>query len=76
MVPIFNETWYRERVAKAGNSRWLVQRIIPRYGHVGYSPEEMIGAFEELVRWAKTGRRPPETPAAPEPELEELLLPS
>ena len=59
VVPLFHEDIYRERVAAAGSSEWLQQRVDDRYGHVGFTPDEIMGAFMDLVHWADTSRRPP-----------------
>jgi len=55
VVNPFNETRYRERVARRGHADLLVQRAFPRYGHSEvFSPQEISQAFAELV--ARAGR--------------------
>jgi pimeloyl-ACP methyl ester carboxylesterase len=49
-VPAFNESRYRERVARRGHADLLVQRSFARYGHAErFTPEEITQAFGELV---------------------------
>jgi pimeloyl-ACP methyl ester carboxylesterase len=54
VVPSFNEARYRERVARRGNARLLVQRSVDgRYGHSEqFTAQEISQAFGELVRRA------------------------
>ena len=57
-VPAFNESRYRERVARRGHADLLVQRSFPRYGHSEkFTPEEITQAFGELVLRAGKGDR-------------------
>ena len=42
----------------AGKSSWLVQRIIRSPGHCNFSGAEQAAAFDALVEWAHTGKRP------------------
>lgn len=58
VVPLFHEDLYRDRVAAAGRSSWLLQRRVTRYGHVNFSPTEIIAAFVDLAKWAETGQKP------------------
>ena len=58
VVPVFHAALYRDRVKRHGSSRLLDQRFFVRYGHTGFSAEEMASAFEDLVRKAKTRKRP------------------
>jgi pimeloyl-ACP methyl ester carboxylesterase len=54
-VPSFNETRYRERVARRGHANLLEQRSFPRYGHSEkFTPEEITQAFADLVLRART----------------------
>jgi hypothetical protein len=49
-VPAFNESRYRERVARRGHADLLVQRSFARYGHAErFTPQEISQAFGELV---------------------------
>lgn len=57
VVPGFNETRYRERVARRGHASLLVQKSFAgRYGHTGlFSAQEIAQAFDELV--LRAGKR-------------------
>jgi hypothetical protein len=57
-VPISLEQSLRRTVDAAGRSSSLVQRIIRSPGHCTFSAEEQATAFDALVAWARTGKRP------------------
>ena len=57
-VPISLEQSLRRAVEAAGKSSWLVQRIIRSPGHCNFSATEQAAAFDALVEWAHTGKRP------------------
>ena len=57
-VPISLEQSLRRTVDKAGQSSWLVQRIIRSPGHCNFSAPEQADAFDALVAWARSGKRP------------------
>jgi pimeloyl-ACP methyl ester carboxylesterase len=57
-VPISLEQSLRRTVDKAGQSSWLVQRIVRSPGHCNFSAPEQADAFDALVAWARSGRRP------------------
>ena len=57
-VPILMQRQLRQAVAKAGRSQHLVQRIIRAAGHCTFSPAETTAAFDDLVAWVRTGKRP------------------
>jgi pimeloyl-ACP methyl ester carboxylesterase len=57
VAPIFNAEVYRERARSQGSSDLLEQRVFPRYGHVGFSADEMAGAFEDLVQKVRRHKR-------------------
>jgi len=72
-VPAFHEAVYAEKVAAAGRSDQLVQRIYPAYGHCDpemfgtapYDPVFMaatLADFDSLVAWASGGPRPAPLP--------------
>ena len=58
VVPLFHEDLYRDKVAAAGRSQFLLQRRVSRYGHVNFSPAEILAAFFELANWVETGQKP------------------
>jgi len=57
-VPISLEQSLRHAVDVAGKSSSLVQRIIRSPGHCNFSAAEQADAFDALVEWAHTGKRP------------------
>lgn len=58
VVPVFHEKLYHEIAAEAGHSDLLLQRTIDRYGHCGFTTDEMVGALSDLASWAQTGVKP------------------
>ena len=57
-VPFSMERIYEEEVARNGRSPLLVQRAIRTVGHCEFSPNEAGAAWDDLVRWVRTGERP------------------
>jgi fermentation-respiration switch protein FrsA (DUF1100 family) len=57
-VPFASEQAYQADVARHGQSRFLVQRAIRTTQHCEYSPVEAGTAWDDLVRWVRTGTRP------------------
>ncbi len=57
-VPYFHEAAYGQVVEQAGASDWLAQIPVERYGHCNFTPDEVLGAFTELVTWVETGISP------------------
>ena len=57
-VPFHMEQIYARRVASHGQSDLLVSRAIRDISHCSFSQPERIAAFDDLVRWVKTGHRP------------------
>jgi hypothetical protein len=45
-------------VARHGRSRLLVQRAIRATQHCEFTPTEVGAAWDDLVRWVRTGARP------------------
>jgi hypothetical protein len=57
-VPFSMEQEYRADVARHGRSRLLVQRAIRAAQHCEFSPAEAGAAWDDLIRWVRTGARP------------------
>jgi pimeloyl-ACP methyl ester carboxylesterase len=57
-VPISQAQILRARVAKAGRSRLLVQRVVQDPGHCGFTTSEQEAGFDALVAWVEHGHRP------------------
>ncbi|MQA95742.1 MAG: hypothetical protein GEV11_14220 [Streptosporangiales bacterium] len=57
-VPFSMEQAYQEDVARHGRAKLLVQRAIRAAGHCEFSPAEVGTAWDDLVRWERTGARP------------------
>ena len=54
VVPLFHESLY----AAIAPADLLVQRTVDRFGHCAFTPQEMLTAFDDLVRWVEEGTRP------------------
>jgi pimeloyl-ACP methyl ester carboxylesterase len=61
-APGFHAVLYRDAVAAAGDSDWLVQRSVPGtaggYGHCTFTPQELSTAFSDLILWGEYGVKP------------------
>jgi pimeloyl-ACP methyl ester carboxylesterase len=57
-VPISLQRVLKRAVDSAGRSSFLVQRIIRSAGHCGFTPQELITSFDDLVDWARRGTKP------------------
>jgi hypothetical protein len=57
-VPLSMEQVYAVRVAVHGQSRRFVTRAIRANGHCEFTQPELRTAFDDLVSWVRTGRRP------------------
>lgn len=57
-VPIDQAQLLRERVATARKLNLLVQRVIRDANHCGFRGAEVDAAFDALVGWVETGKRP------------------
>ncbi len=57
-VPILLEQQYRATVNAAGTSDLFVQRAVRRYKHCDFSPAERIRAWNDLVAWVTSGKKP------------------
>jgi hypothetical protein len=59
VVPGFHRTAYANLVAQAGQSDFLVQRTVNRYGHCPeLTPVEIAKALGDLVAWVELGVKP------------------
>jgi pimeloyl-ACP methyl ester carboxylesterase len=58
VVPHLHEDVYGARVAAAGRSDLLVQRVTPEFGHCAFDPSQQLAAFTDLVTWVRTGVKP------------------
>jgi hypothetical protein len=72
-VPFSMEQHYARDVAFHGRGRFVVQRAIRAAQHCEFTPTEVGAAWDDLVRWVRTGQRPsgdvvtdPDVVAAPE----------
>jgi hypothetical protein len=54
VAPLFHETDYATRAPEA----WLVQRTVNSFGHCAINQQEVLTAFDDLVRWVTEGHRP------------------
>lgn len=57
-VPFSMEQAYERDVQRNGRSHLLVQRAIRAVDHCEFSPAEVGAAWDDLVAWVDTGRRP------------------
>jgi len=51
-IPFAHETKFAQTVAAAGNSSWLTQHAIDRWGHCAFTPGEVDSAFADLFQQA------------------------
>jgi len=58
VLPGFHQESYLNRVSANGQSDWLVQRTVDRYGHCNFTPDELADAFTDLVAWVELGIKP------------------
>lgn len=57
-VPFSMEQAYATDVARNGRSRLVVQRAIRATQHCEFTPTEAGAAWDDLVSWVRTGKRP------------------
>lgn len=57
-VPFSMEQDYRAQVVRNGRGGLLVQRAVRAAQHCEFSPAEAGAAWDDLVRWVRTGHRP------------------
>jgi len=58
VVPFFHEALLAAAVQSRGLGDNLVQRSKDSYGHVAFTPDELVQNFQDLVHWVDTGVRP------------------
>jgi pimeloyl-ACP methyl ester carboxylesterase len=58
VVPVANTLQYAATVAGQGASGLLAVETVARYGHCAFSPNEIFGAFFDLVGWVQYGVAP------------------
>jgi len=50
VVPLFHETIYRSLAEAQGEGANLHQTTVqPRYGHLAFTPEELVGGFQQMI---------------------------
>jgi pimeloyl-ACP methyl ester carboxylesterase len=57
LVPFFHEPAFAQTAGAAG-STMLLQRAVPNYGHCNFETSLVVGSFQSLVGWVKTGIKP------------------
>jgi pimeloyl-ACP methyl ester carboxylesterase len=58
-VPSSQEAHYAAVVAETGDSNFLVQQSVNRYGHCNFKPQELLNSLQGLIRWVNYGVVPP-----------------
>lgn len=58
LIPSWSANTYGEMLRLNGGDALYVQRFVSRSGHCTFTPQETIGAFQDLVKWQETGVRP------------------
>ena len=58
LVPAASANEYALAVARAGHGDNFVQQYVDREGHCVFTPQEIGHAFDELVAWQHSGKRP------------------
>jgi len=59
LVPAHAAFEYALAVQRAGHGDNFVQQYINREGHCAFTPSEIAQAFNEVVQWIDSGKRPP-----------------
>lgn len=57
-VPMSQQRAFRQAVMAAGRGDLLVQRIMRIPAHCQFSEQEQVQAFDDLVTWVRTAKRP------------------
>lgn len=58
VVPLWSANEYPAILHPQGDTSLYQQRVVKRSGHCAFTPEEAVGALQELLRWKETGLRP------------------
>ena len=58
LVPASDPFEYAMAAQRAGHGDDFVQKYVNREGHCVFTPAEIAQAFDELIDWTRTGRRP------------------
>ncbi len=58
IVPIWHESLFAGKVAAAGRSGFLAQKSYDRWGHLCFTAQEQLEAFDALISWINTGVKP------------------
>jgi pimeloyl-ACP methyl ester carboxylesterase len=59
VVPFSQEAHYAAVIAENGDSNFLVQQSVNRYGHCNFEPQELLNSFQDLFLWVNYGIMPP-----------------
>jgi len=58
LVPASDPFEYAMAAQRAGHGDNFVQKYVNREGHCVFTPAEIAQAFDELIDWTRTGKRP------------------
>ena len=58
LVPAYSANEYALAVTRAGHGENFAQQYVDREGHCVFTPAEIGRAFEQLVEWTRSGKRP------------------
>lgn len=58
LIPPMLVNSYAPVASAAGSRHNYAQRIVEGAGHCAFRPEDVLGAFSDLVEWRNTGKRP------------------
>jgi hypothetical protein len=58
LVPAASANEYALAAARSGHGDNFVQQYVNREGHCVFTPQEIGHAFDELVQWTQSGKRP------------------
>lgn len=58
LVPAWAANDYGDLAVLRGNGDLYVQRFVPKSGHCTFTPQETLHAFQDLVAWKESGKRP------------------